>query len=108
MAMVQRRVQVTLPNDVYDICYRISELGGVSLGGLLGQLISENKHGLAMIADALEAAKSQDTTKAIKKLRRALLDSDSKSNAIQREMIELEEGETDADRRPAAGAGSLD
>lgn len=108
MAMVQKRVQVTLPPDVYDICYRISDLGGVSLGGLLGQLISENKEGLQMIADALEAAKKKDTTQAIKKLRRAILVSDSKSTALQSEILDFEEGETGADRQMTAGTGSLD
>jgi len=88
MAMVQKRVQVTIPPDVYDICYKISELGGVSLGGLLGQLISENKEGLQMIADALEAAKNKDTSGAIDKLHYALLEADSKSNAHQKEMLE--------------------
>ena len=106
MALLQKRVQVTLPPDVFEICNKISDLGGVALGSLLGSLISENKEGLQMIADALEAAKQKDTTKAIKKLRRAILVSDSKSAALQSEILDYEDGETGADRQMTAGTGS--
>lgn len=84
--MIQKRVQVQIPPDVYDIVKRISELGGVSMGGLLGELIAENKQGLLMIADALEAAKKQDVSGAIDRLQDSLLDAMGKGVELSKEM----------------------
>lgn len=84
--MIQKRVQVQIPPDVYDVVKRISELGGVSMGGLLGELIAENKQGLLMIADALEAAKKQDVSGAIDRLQDSLLDAMGKGVELSKEM----------------------
>ncbi len=90
--MIQKRVQVQIPPDVYDIIKRISELGGVSIGGLLGELIAENKQGLLMIADALEAAKKQDVSGAIDRLQDSLLDAMGKGVELSKEMQQARKG----------------
>ena len=49
----KKRVQVQLTPETYELIKEISELGGVSIGGLLGEIIDENKAGLHVIRDAL-------------------------------------------------------
>lgn len=87
--MKQKRVQVQIPPEVFSVVEEISALGGVSMGGLLGELIAENKAGLEMIRDALKAAKNQDLSGAIDKLQAGLLDSIGQGAELTKEMNEF-------------------
>lgn len=82
----KKRVQVLLQPDVHAIVEEISQLGGVSIGGLLGEMIAENKTGLEMIRDALIAAKNQDASGAIHKIQAMLSDSLDKGSELNKEM----------------------
>lgn len=84
----KKRVQVLLPPDVFEIVEEISALGGVAMGVLLAELVSENKSGLLMLRDALIAARNQDITGAIERLQETLLDSMGKSVELSKEMNE--------------------
>lgn len=82
----KKRVQVLLQPDVHAIVEEISQLGGVSIGGLLGEMIAENKQGLEMIRDALIAAKNQDASGAIQKIQSMLSDSMANGAELNKEM----------------------
>lgn len=73
--MRPKRIQVQLPPEVFSVVEEISALGGVSMGGLLAEMISENVSGLELIRDALIAAKNHDMSGAIDKIQTMLLDS---------------------------------
>ena len=87
--MSKKRIQVMLPESTFKIVEEISQLGGVSMGSLLGELVSENESGLVMIRDALKAAKNQDLSGAIDKLQAGLLDSIGQGAELTKEMNEL-------------------
>lgn len=82
----KKRVQVQLPHSTFQIVEEISQLGGVSMGSLLGEMIVENQHGLEMIRDALVAAKNQDLSGAIDKIQATLLDSMGHGIELTKEM----------------------
>lgn len=86
MSKKSKRVQVLLPLDVFEIVEEISSIGGVAMGVLLAELISENKHGLEMIRDAIRSAKNQDLSGAIDRLQAGLLDSMGKGMDLAKEM----------------------
>lgn len=89
MATIKRkRVQVQLPIEVFEIVEEISNLGGVAMGLLLAELITENKSGLLLIRDALIAARNNDVSGAIERLQESLLDSMGKSVDLSKEMNE--------------------
>lgn len=85
----RKRVQVQLPNSTYAIVEEIASLGGVAMGSLLAEFISENEEGLKMIRDALIAAKSQDLSGAIDRIQAALLDSMGKGVELTKDMNEF-------------------
>lgn len=85
----KKRVQVHLQPDVYEIVKTISELGGVTISGLLGEIIDENKAGLQIIHDALLLAKNQDHTATLDRIQNLLLDTMSKGIDAQKEIVEL-------------------
>ena len=89
MATIKRkRVQVQLPIEVFEIVEEISNLGGVAMGILLAELITENKSGLLLIRDALIAARNNDVSGAIDRLQESLLDSMGKSVDLSKDMNE--------------------
>ncbi len=89
MATIKRkRVQVQLPIEVFEIVEEISNLGGVAMGLLLAELITENKSGLLLIRDALIAARNNDVSGAIDRLQESLLDSMGKSVDLSKDMNE--------------------
>lgn len=85
----KKRVQVQLTPETYELIKQISELGGVSIGGLLGEIIDENKAGLQVILDALLLVKSQDQTSALNRMQALLTDAQQKGLDAQKEMNEL-------------------
>lgn len=82
----KKRVQVQLPLSTYAIVEEIASLGGVAMGSLLAEFITENEEGLKMIRDALVAAKSQDLSGAIDRIQTALLDSVGRGVELTKEM----------------------
>ncbi len=82
------RVQVHLPVDVFEIVEKISATGGVSISGLLSEIITESKGGLLMILEALEKAKQQDLSGAIDRLQSGLLDSMGQGVDLAKQMNE--------------------
>lgn len=85
----KKRVQVQLPLSTFEVVEEISQLGGVSMGSLLAEFISENEEGLKMIRDALVAAKSKDLSGTIDRIQAALLDSMGKGNELMKDMNEF-------------------
>lgn len=85
----KKRVQVQLTPDVYDLIKEISELGGVSIGGLLGEIIDENKGGLQIIRDALLLAKNQDQSNVLNRMQSLLTDAHQMALDAQKEMNQL-------------------
>lgn len=85
---IKKRVQVMLPPSTFEVIQEISDLGGVSMGALLAEFITENEDGLKMIRDALKAAKSQDLSGAIDRIQSALLDSMGRGIELSKEMNE--------------------
>lgn len=85
----KKRAQVQLSPDVYELLKEISELGGVSIGGLLGEIIDENKAGLQIIRDALLLAKNQDQSNVLNRMQSLLTDAHQKALDAQKEMNEL-------------------
>lgn len=90
--MKRKRVQVQLPMDIFEIVEEISNLGGVAMGILLAELITENKSGLLLIRDALIAARNNDVSGAIDRLQESLLESMGKSVDLSKEMHEAKKG----------------
>lgn len=84
----KKRVQVLLPPDMFELIEEISALGGVAMGVLLAELITENKSGLLLIRDALIAARNNDVSGAIERLQESLLDSMGKSVDLSKDMQE--------------------
>lgn len=82
------RVQVHLPADVFEIVEKISATGGVSISGLLSEIITENKDGLQMILEALQKAKEQDLSGAIDRIQSGLLDSMGQGVELAKKMNE--------------------
>lgn len=82
------RVQVHLPADVFEIVEKISATGGVSISGLLSEIITESKGGLIMILEALEKAKQQDLSGAIDRLQSGLLDGMGQGVELAKQMNE--------------------
>lgn len=70
----RKRVQVLLNHDVYEEVEKISKIGGVSIGSLLAELLSDSKPALVMIREALEKAKQQDLSGALDRIQSGLLD----------------------------------
>ncbi len=70
----RKRVQVLLNHDVYEEVEKISKIGGVSIGSLLAELLSDSKPSLVMIREALEKAKQQDLSGALERIQSGLLD----------------------------------
>ena len=70
----RKRVQVLLTHDIYEEVEKISKLGGVSMGSLLAELLSDSKPALVMIREALEKAKQQDLSGALERIQSGLLD----------------------------------
>jgi hypothetical protein len=70
----RKRVQVLLTHDIYEEVEKISKLGGVSMGSLLAELLSDSKPALVMIREALEKAKQQDLSGALERIQAGLLD----------------------------------
>jgi len=85
----KKRVQVQLTPEVYDLIKEISELGGVSIGGLLGELVDENKPGLELIRDALLSAKGADQTGALNRMQSLLTGAQQMTIDAQKEINEL-------------------
>lgn len=83
---IKKRVQVMLPPSTFEVIQEISELGGVSMGALLAEFITENEQGLKMIRDALQAAKNQDLSGAIDRIQATLLDSMGRGIELTKEM----------------------
>lgn len=75
MSKKTKRAQVMLAPEVYEIVEQISALGGVSVSGLLSEIITDSKDGLLMILEALQKAKQQDRSGAIERIQSGLLDS---------------------------------
>lgn len=70
----RKRIQVLLTHDIYEEVEKISKLGGVSMGSLLAELLSDSKPALVMIREALEKAKQQDLSGALERIQSGLLD----------------------------------
>lgn len=85
----KKRVQVQLTPETYELIKEISELGGVSIGGLLGEIIDENKAGLHVIRDALLFAKSTDQTAALNRMQALLTEAQQKGLDAQKDINEL-------------------
>lgn len=84
----RKRVQVLLMPDIYEEVEKISKLGGVSMGSLLAELLSDSKPALVMIREALEAAKKQDLSGAIDRLQSGLLDGLGQGIELSKQMHE--------------------
>lgn len=85
----KKRAQVQLSPDVYELLKEISDLGGVSIGGLLGEIIDENKPSLQIIRDALLLAKNQDQSNVLNRMQAILTDAQQLTLDAQKEMNEL-------------------
>ncbi len=70
----RKRIQVLLTHDIYEEVEKISKLGGVSMGSLLAELLSDSKPALVMIREALEKAKQQDLSGALERIQSGLLE----------------------------------
>lgn len=73
MSKKSKRVQVMLTPEIFEIVEKISATGGVSISGLLSEIITESKDGLVMIMEALEKAKQQDLSGALGRLQSGVL-----------------------------------
>lgn len=71
----RKRVQVLLAPDIYDEVEKLSKLGGISVGSLLAELLSDCKPALVMIRETFEAAKKNDLSAAMDRIQSGLLDS---------------------------------
>ena len=70
----RKRIQVLLTHDIYEEVEKISKLGGVSMGSLLAELLSDSKPALVMIREALEKARQQDLSGALERIQSGLLE----------------------------------
>ena len=87
----KKRVQVMLTQEIYDEVELISKLGGVSMGSLLAELLSDTKPALQMIREALEQAKKQDLSGALGRLQSGLLDASEETGTMAKDIDQLKQ-----------------